>query len=119
MKKTSVSAHRCLCMRALKAMPSFQLVVKFVMLTLGYLHNKSQAMSLSLHSQEMQSSNNMSGLTSDSVAHRFSKDFYYDDDDADDYYYYYYLLYHTTANGYNNNITTYKYSNILIIKYII
>lgn len=32
-----VSSHRCLCMRALKAIPSFQLVVKFVMLTLGYL----------------------------------------------------------------------------------
>lgn len=32
-----VSSYRCLCMRALKAMPSFQLVVKFVMLTLGYL----------------------------------------------------------------------------------
>lgn len=31
------SSHLCLCMRALKAMPSFQLVVKLVMLTLGYL----------------------------------------------------------------------------------
>lgn len=32
-----ISPYRCLCMRALKAMPSFQLVVKFVMLMLGYL----------------------------------------------------------------------------------
>lgn len=36
-RSAGVSSYRCLCMRALKAMPSFQLVVKFVMLTLGYL----------------------------------------------------------------------------------
>lgn len=37
-----ISPYRCLCMRALKAMPSFQLVVKLVMLTLGYLREKKQ-----------------------------------------------------------------------------
>lgn len=44
-----ISSYRCLCMRALKAMPSFQQVVKFVMLTLGYLQNNSQRMSLTEH----------------------------------------------------------------------
>lgn len=70
MKKTSISAHRCLCMRALKAMPSFQLVVKFVMLTFGYLHNKSQGMSLSLHNEEMQPSNNVwCDVTQEQLSH--------------------------------------------------
>lgn len=35
-------------MRALKAMPSFQLVVKLVMLTLGYLREKKTARGRSL-----------------------------------------------------------------------
>lgn len=44
-----VSPYRCLCMRALKAMPSFQLVVKFVMLTLWYLQSNSQWASVTEH----------------------------------------------------------------------
>lgn len=50
--ESSVAAHRCLCMRALKAMPSFQLVVKLVMLMEGYLQDESRGPLLALWQME-------------------------------------------------------------------
>lgn len=59
--------HLCLWMRALKAMPSFQLVVKLVMFTLGYLqiqnnirqihlqtHNKNRAFAVKFITTKIQ-----------------------------------------------------------------